>query len=140
MSDLTEFLSARIAEDELVARAAGEPPWDEWCYWEDGEVYHAETMRRFPDTHAPNGVTNDSEGLSPSVTEDVGPHIARHDPARVLAECEAKRQIVTYLVGARADRALRADTEGRYLAVWWVATRLAKVYADHADYREEWRA
>ena len=57
---LTEFLLARIAEDEAEARKAG-PMWrNEWS---------AEDV-------------------------DVTLHIERHDPARVLAECEAKRRIV----------------------------------------------
>ena len=128
MSNLTKFLLARIAEDEAVARAAGEPPWDEWRYDDGGEVYHAESLRNDPDNRGYlNGVTCDSEGLSPSVTEEVGRHVSRHDPARVLAECAAKRH--------QLDEAL----------VWGegcldvIARYMAEVYAEHADYREEWR-
>ena len=50
--------------------------------------------------------------------------LARHDPARVLAECEAKRQIVQ-----------NAQDPGDDLFV----AILALPYADHPDYREEWR-
>jgi hypothetical protein len=57
-------------------------------------------------------------------------HVARHDPARVLAECEAKRRIV--------------DSEGSpYVEGHVPATRtlrfLALPYADHPDYRQEWK-
>ena len=68
-------------------------------------------------------------------------HIARHDPARVLREVEAKRAIVADYADAcakyRADRTeFRA---GERFAALLAATRLAAVYADHPDYREEWK-
>lgn len=60
----------------------------------------------------------------------VSPHHARWWPARVLAECDAKRAMVAEL--ARLSSEEHADI-----------TRLAKLlvlpYADHPDYREEWR-
>lgn len=61
------------------------------------------------------------------VSGEVADHIARHDPARVLAECEAKRRIVEWA----------SDGEGEF---HWstVLAPLAAVYADHPDYREEW--
>jgi hypothetical protein len=54
-------------------------------------------------------------------------HIARHDPARVLAECEAKRRIVEWY----------GEEPGR---VGPALGMLAAVYADHPEFREEWRA
>jgi hypothetical protein len=65
-------------------------------------------------------------------------HIARHDPARVLAEVEAKRRVIT----AEQDRVLeegplpermRGEIETDVLRL------LTLPYADHPDYREEWR-
>lgn len=152
---LTDFLLARIAEDEKVARAAVIPahsgPWKphpeyaEWFYREDGEVEYVQTVEalahKYPDRLY---VTCDSEGLSPSVEPNVGEHIARHDPARILAECEAKRQIVewaadrlrhfesTDVFGGWPDVQALQDGE-RLLEV------LALPYADHPDYRDEWR-
>jgi hypothetical protein len=90
---LTEFLLTRIAEDEAVARAA-EQTWDSD---RDGGWW----VGCDPDTQA---------------------HIARHDPARVLTECEAKRAIVE-LISSPGPQALRL---------------LALPYADHADYQPEW--
>jgi len=53
-------------------------------------------------------------------------HIARHDPARVLAECEAKRRILTY--------AEHNDD------VYLLGSYLALPYADHESFQAEWRA
>jgi hypothetical protein len=77
-------------------------------------------------------------------------HIARWDPARVLAECEAKRRIVA--IHAR-DYGHECPGEGEdpimIPAGWYgsdgcrdcdVLRLLALPYASHPDYREEWRA
>jgi hypothetical protein len=96
MTDLAEFLLARIAEDEAVAREA--------VRWSEG-------ASQWGDSGEPDWE-----------------HIARHDPARVLAECDAKRRIVQMLEdddpGEWGDGALR---------------HLASVCADHPDCRDEWR-
>jgi hypothetical protein len=96
---LTEFLEARIAEDEAVAR------------------------------HSLNG---DIEYL-PSLTTKHGDvlYLGVTHPARVLAECEAKRRIVErwrYLI-RHGDTGL----------LEWVAKVLALPYADHPDYPDEWK-
>jgi hypothetical protein len=59
---------------------------------------------------------------------------------RILAECEAKRRIVE---GAAADGSTGPwggcgdDCEWR--AIDWAIQQLARPYADHLDYRDEWR-
>jgi hypothetical protein len=104
---LTEFLLARIEEDEAVARAV-----------------ESSTRRGWE-----------------------GHQLSRHDwgvdipGARVLAECEAKRQLVEW---ARYDDwtdpgyngHLSAPGSDRGDVLGW----LGAVYADHPDYQEEWRA
>lgn len=54
-----------------------------------------------------------------------------HDPARVLAECEAKRRMLPYLVipAHRLDHCDRCS----------VLRLLALPYADHGDYDLAWR-
>lgn len=69
-------------------------------------------------------------------TDHSAAHIARFDPARVLAECEAKRRVVTAIA-----RWLDAHPDEDHVpagddALCW----LALPYADHPDYREEWRS
>jgi hypothetical protein len=150
---LSEFLLARIAEDEEVARTAsggtviGEPyNWrpvdtgDEWAPNVDlrnGDVEVLVALR--PGLPRPANVMSGywgqvvslaegagaNENLSPE--SDLAAHIARHDPARVLAECEAKRRIVE--MHAYQEEHFTPD-ELRALAL---------PYADHPDYREEWR-
>ena len=102
MSDLAEFLAARIREDEDAAR------------------FNASV---------------DDASLSPCPFSVVGGDC--WTPARVLAECEAKRRIIRDLyAGAGLDNEWDA---GYTNAIAEVLRRLALPYADHPDFREEWR-
>jgi hypothetical protein len=130
---LTEFLLQRIAEDEERAADAGHggtrrqgQPLSRWVATQDGLFL---TLDGTLSTYSP------LRGLAGRPT--VINHVARWDPARVLAECEAKRRIVK----------LCADIEGKAVeGNWWnlqeheaILAALALPYADHPDYREEWR-
>ena len=106
---LADFLLARIAEDEQVADA--EVDWGvDW------------------------GVT----GIALSEVGE-GADMVRVRTIvrrRLLAECEAKRRIV--------EVALQADDASAGADTGWLLSRevmelLALPYADHPDYREEWR-
>ena len=113
MSDLTDFLLARIAEDEAVAIATRDShdPLD----WEPGEWM-------------------DGPCDGPS-----GYQVVIVDPARVLAECEAKRRIVAdFLYESKGRDTIPARTPVAG-ALRVVLLNLATVYADHPDYRPEWR-
>jgi hypothetical protein len=132
MSDLVAFLLARMAEGEAVAREAGERvyvcdhcgvPTSPDGEWADGA------------DHLPNHHSN---------------WLPVHDPARVLAECEAKRRIVEL---HSADPVPQRMVYGTIVACstcgdvddnpteWPCETLclLALPYADHADYDEGWR-
>jgi hypothetical protein len=62
---------------------------------------------------------------------------------RFLAECKAKRQILSDYENELREHELRpyhgdggeCEGPGLQMAIW----RLASVYADHPDYRPEWR-
>lgn len=96
---MTEFLLARIAEDEASA---------------EDEVVRMEKDPMIP-------------GASYALTIlDV------ITPARVLAECAAKRKIV----GSFPTAAQNGD--GWDEAGYSVLCIMAAVYGDHPDYREEW--
>jgi hypothetical protein len=115
VTDLTEFLLARIAEDE-----------------EDAKTSHVLGCRRFSEPY-PDVCT--CAQVKPTY---------RWNPARVLAECEAKRLIVEahhanddYDAGGNRFVDGCAECEG----VWPCLTLrlLALPYADHPDYDGAWR-
>jgi hypothetical protein len=146
---LPDFLLARFAEDEAVARAAQVPvdprwPDEPWlCAW-----------------------TNDADGIARTGWD----HLQRFSPARVLADCEAKRRIVAEHGWEYADPYESWKDDG-YRAKWgddrdkrhctrcggtqshpnlgitaasvsWpclTLRALAPPYADHPDYRQEWK-
>ena len=129
--DLAEFLLARIAEDEASARNVME--WKE-----------APRERRLPWKVTPSeqrvvawGLTVVGAANTPVLAE----HIARWDPARVLAECEAKRRLVEdFRILHRDYRETHSETtEARRFQAVVTMARLAEGYADHPDYRQEWR-
>ena len=68
-------------------------------------------------------------------------------PARLLAECQAKRAIINLhdQTGERWTGFPRADQQEHYCihdqqpAPCPTLRVLASVYADHSDYREEWK-
>ncbi|MGW5691512.1 DUF6221 family protein [Streptomyces asiaticus] len=73
-------------------------------------------------------------------------HIIRHDPARVLAEIEAKRGIIAryeFVCRQAAELGLSEEERETWVQVGGALQScvlcLAAVYADHPDYREEWR-
>lgn len=130
MTTLTDFLLARIAEDEAIAKAAA---------WFDRGALAPTPVWTYAGDEVEPGVTCDHEGLSPAVNPEEGAHIALHDPARVFAECEAKRRIVS-----RCDMVLRGREHGMFNDGQAVDANdnlrsLAQVYADHPDFDPTWR-
>lgn len=113
MTTLPEFILARIAEDEAAAR-----PY-ETAVLEDAPVV--------------------AWGFGQATTKR---------QMRALADCEAKRRIVDWLTEVIADKErVLADPDpamvwagDQHLNAMALAVQaLASVYADHPDYREEWR-
>lgn len=117
MSDIETWLNAQLDEDERLARAAGA---DTELSWHRDERYVAADR-----TH----VDSDDEDLVLHIAMDGTPsameHIARHNPARVLAEVEAKR--------------LMLDLHRECTGACYVVRVLALPYAGRDGYREEWR-
>jgi hypothetical protein len=99
---ITEFLTARLDEDEAVARAASPGPWH--------------PNAELDEVLAMDGITvADGFALSGPQTRATTEHIARHDPARVLADVEAKRRIVERLTHAiRRHPGATADPHARW--------------------------
>jgi hypothetical protein len=143
---ITDFLLARIAEDEAAARACVDEEADVFEAHEDDSDWHVSVKGGM---HVANLGRTTWHG-----TGELARHIARHDPARVLAECEAKRWIVkehsddyghcaTCYAG---DDGACGDPDccGSPTAVmklWPCPTvrLLTLPYADHPDFKPGWK-
>ena len=174
VDDLIAFLRARLDEDEQAARAATPGPWqaepavDSAYSLPSALVFRTDVDRNAPWSNewvSPWVVQPDSEG-SEGIEPADAEHIARWDPARVLAEVEAKRRMLElhvpepsgYINGVyqmasepigdpfcshcanlcHSSSGIMCDNPD---APWPCPTVriLALPYADHPDYREQWR-
>jgi hypothetical protein len=134
VTDLVAFLRARLDEDEAAAKAAEENSFAPWAIVNPGEVVYFEDRG---DEGKPY-IVAECDGV------EEAEHIARHDPARVLREVEAKRRIVDRYEDAvtrQDDPAHSRIAAFHEVAEYddWVLPLLALPYSDHPDYREEWR-
>lgn len=135
MVDLVQWLRAQLDEDERIARAVEDrsAPWDgQWMADGNSAVRTLNGHVLF--------YRHDERPLKPGLTE----HVARHDPARVLREIDAKRRIIDEIVPRmnQMDDQLEAEfgtprnpepyESGNLLRL------LALPYADRDGYREEW--
>lgn len=117
---LTDFLLARIQEDDEAARSiASAPP-----------VYE-----HFGDT-AIEAAAN--LAVSEGAWDETGAFLQRFaDPARVLAELEAKRRIVEAVTTGPMAVVGAGEPSPWSLKMLGI---LALPYSDHPDYQQEWRA
>jgi hypothetical protein len=128
---LTDFLLERIAEDEAVARAATQS--EKWWHWPEDNP-GPRTAPYQPPTAYVRAQEDPYIGRGMEWADAV--HIARWDPARSLAECETKRRIIA-IAQISLDFADEHDNEA--VDARAVLAALATIYADHPDYRPEWR-
>lgn len=143
MDDLVQWLRAQLDEDERIARTACEyasPEWrldeetSETVLWWPPEPHVAEQERK----HGLPVVSDQWRGM----TIDAGgarlaPHIARHDPARVLREIDAKREVLR--LAERAHDYHETFLNGFAAAMEGALRLFALAYADRPGYRDEWR-
>ncbi len=133
--NIVDFIEARIDEDEAAAQAAtvgGGPKWAAAGEpGESGDLIDAE--------HGGFVAWNRDEHAFQNHEDAV--HIARHDPARVLRDCEAKRAIVQLYrdawVQSTTGRGSR-EKAGAVFVIQAALFALAGAYSDHPNYREEW--
>lgn len=133
MTDLAAWLLEQIAADEQVARDAGGKVW-------------TQTLQRYADGDELAGSIEDASG--DYVVYDEGrptaqeaTHIARWDPARVLAECAAKRRLITLATedARNADSAIEGEWGGEHDLSGDLLRGLAMAYADRPGYLEDWQ-
>jgi hypothetical protein len=152
MTDLREFLTARYDEDQRIARAAIIDR-ENGDRWQVGSTVRREDYE-FVSIHTSPPVVVEIAGAGFDATggihgERFATHIARWDPARVLAEVKAKRAIL-------AEHAPADDGSGilficrtcsrRDLPEWYgeyvpcpTLRILAAPYAEHPDFDSDWR-
>lgn len=85
--DLVEFLEQRLSEDEVAAKAASEGGLSHFSHWEVGRSSVHAGLSTVKDV---GRAAVDAE----ATTREYATHSARWDPARVLAECVAKRALL----------------------------------------------
>ncbi|MBK5248131.1 MAG: hypothetical protein JJE50_01655 [Actinomycetales bacterium] len=73
-------------------------------------------------------------------TRVVTVHPGAPSSARVLAECEAKRRIVSTMESAINGGWQSQSREEIEFVATRVLRALASIWRDHSDFREEWRA
>jgi hypothetical protein len=117
---LAEFLTARLDDEEERALSALGGSWSH------GQRDPVRGEIQSVENETVTVVVRDDEAADSDLE-----HIARHDPARALREIEAKRRIAQAVEEGVID--LRPDARDE------VFKHLAAVYADHRDYRDEWR-
>jgi len=141
MDDLIAFLRARLDEDADLALTASPGPWrpDE----EHDEVLAVDDI-----------VVAEGFALSGRQLRATVDHIARHDPARALAEIDAKRRILAlhepvilragggaeHFNTTRVCRSCEPPKQFPEAAYPCDTIRLlALPYADHPEYQDAWR-
>ncbi|MFJ1698174.1 DUF6221 family protein [Streptomyces sp. NPDC088252] len=129
MDDLVQFLRDRLDEDEQIAHIgnASEPPLTWRQIGETGVIVASDGDR--------------AEECANGNWAGVAEHIARHDPARVLREVEAKRELLSRYEAMAAGVLVMTGAEAilsEYRRV--LLPHLALPYADHPDYRDTWRS
>lgn len=125
MNELAAFLRACWNEEEQVAMAVpvggpGPCPPAVWGTGSDPLGDRKWVLGTYTDIDA--------------VTPEGATHIARHDPARVVREIAAKRQMLE-----EAERIWNSRVVGVSNAALNIARLLALPYAGRNGYRSEWR-
>jgi hypothetical protein len=129
-AELVAWLRECLDEDERVALAAAEEGALAWATSSEDNNWH-----QFAVADDRGKVVVYDEGW-PSAEQAV--HIARHDPARVLAEVTAKRRIIDAHDEHYAPAELFCPTcEGQYPPCQTLRL-LASVYAGRPGWRSEW--
>lgn len=151
MDELVQFLRARYDEDEQIARRAGGRSEHTWEADLSGKDPNGLPSWPIAVRYTTGGRLRGAVANLPIMqerSEDRMVHIARHDPARILRDIKARRQLVE-VHHADLIEVVNADREER--SDYWCAEcdgepfpcrtlrLLASVYADHPGYRAKWR-
>lgn len=126
--DLAQFLRERLAEDERIARAA--------CWDEQSDVWTARPPQKSYERYTVVDYLDDGVvAVTPENADDdgVGRHIAAWDPARVLAEVEAKLGVLE-----TCQTFLHENENGPDPCARGVLRSLARPYRRRPDFDPAW--
>jgi len=147
VDDLVVWLRAQLDDDEQLALAADPGPWVVGSEW------GAATTRVYVKAeYSPLDTVGTCVFAAQIASKDGGrenaAHIARHDPAAVLADIAAKRCQLEYWELTRRRLVEVCDVQGvssprsaeaAAAALDDVVTALGSAYATRPGYRDDWR-
>jgi hypothetical protein len=131
MGGLTEFITARLDEDEAIAQAVANALAR--SHWES-DGHHVFAPARPGRIELP---------ITPGIDAELTNHIARFNPARALRDIEAKRRILDrhrncgHGVGYCDDGGGGWELEDG-TPVCSDKLDLAAIWSDHPDYQPDW--
>lgn len=125
---LVSFLRARLDDEQRAAEAATPGPWESGDWAPSGGGYVEQ-----PGSAGGHLIVETALCLDhPDRQADDVAHIARQDPAKTLRRIAAVRRVLDLVTFA-------AGGDGYTEAYRDVVRLLGLEYAEHPDYREEWR-
>jgi hypothetical protein len=124
IDELVAFLLARIADDAQVAYSACECHRQQWTLGDQDAPHEDRDIMQLVGEHQQPVKFSDEKSAA---------HSARWDPARVLAECDAK-----WLLVERMQRRLPSVGPDLLVPALQLARAFARAHRDHPDYRPEW--
>lgn len=141
MTDIITFLRARLDEDERIAREVTDAIWYQSTL--PGDQYNiAVVITRRTDLASGNDQFVAKCGIEVLENGEYNAaHIARWDPARVLAEVKTKRRITTrhsWPAQYAADLATENCPTCEVKPPCATLRILAEPYAGHPDYDQAW--
>jgi len=116
--ELARFADINLGIDEALAQAAASVAGPDW----DHQVLGEATGQMSAYLCTPDGTP--LADLMHVNDEELGPHLAEHDPARVLREAEAKRRILARHAACPPECLTLRD--------------LVSAWCHRPGYREEW--
>ncbi|HMH90612.1 MAG TPA: DUF6221 family protein [Streptosporangiaceae bacterium] len=147
---LAAFVTARLDEDEAMARAA---PGEHWRAFAEesiagASVYDEQWVLLYPERYDHDNKLSVKPGATgPQYIErardEMAAHIARHDPARVLREVTAGRRILELHLPDEDSPDADPDEprcQRCQESAWPCSTlrALAAIWSDHPDYDPAW--
>jgi hypothetical protein len=138
---LRAWLLDQLDDDERSARAAGSAAWRRGTYniaaeWDDEEPAWLLDSDAVTEADEPHQTVVYDEGRPDAAQTE---HIARHNPAAVLADVAAKRAIVAEYLLWTDDDAGEMRTIGYREGLETALRHLAAGYSSRDGYRSEWR-